>query len=189
MNSSSSAPPSQTAVSIPAKQPNPGPVIIDHLLALFLQDYLPSTHNKITHSHEYGLSWAQYMPSISNKSPVLTQSLAAVSLSIVGRSNHDEKLIKRSFEVYGSAIKSLRGVLRREDGNHSQDTLASMMAMTVYEVCGNMLASDEGYTDNHESCGSRLSKLGVVGWLTYRVRVGSWRQLGQIPRRRPCLHV
>lgn len=136
---SSSAPITHNAVTHPPKQLNPGPVTIDHLLALFLHDYVPKSHNSITHSHEYGLSWAQYMPSITDKSQVLTQSLAAVSLSIVGRSHRDEKLIKRSFEVYGSAINSLRGVLRRHEGKHTQDTLASMMAMTVYEVSGRTL--------------------------------------------------
>jgi hypothetical protein len=75
------------------------------------------------------------MPGICNKSQVLMQSLAAVSLALVGRSNGDDKLIKSSFEVYGAALKGLRGVLKKEtDSKHTQDTLASMMAMTTYEV-------------------------------------------------------
>ena len=45
------------------------------------------------------------MPSICDKSKTLTQSLAAVSLAIVGRANEDEALIKRSFEVYGYALR------------------------------------------------------------------------------------
>ena len=77
------------------------------------------------------------MPGICDKSPVLAQSLAAVSLAIVGRTNSDERLVKQSFEVYGLALKGLQKALA-PNASSSQDTLAAMMAMTTYEVswCG-----------------------------------------------------
>jgi hypothetical protein len=115
--------------------PKSGPVLIDQFLSLFLQDYLPKSQTQIVHNHQHGLSWAQYMPDISNKSNVLIQSLAAVSLAIVGRSNDDERLIKRSFEIYGGALRALGKSLTNAKSRSSQDTLASMMALKTYEVC------------------------------------------------------
>lgn len=113
--------------------PSSGPALVDHFLALFLHNYLPKSHKQITHTHQYGLSWAQYMPGICDKSQVLAQSLAAVSLAIVGRTNRDERLVKQSFEVYGLALKGLQNALG-PNVSSSQDTLAAMMALTTYEV-------------------------------------------------------
>lgn len=73
------------------------------------------------------------MPGICDKSQVLAQSLAAVSLAIVGRTNRDERLVKQSFEVYGLALKGLQNALG-PNVSSSQDTLAAMMALTTYEV-------------------------------------------------------
>jgi hypothetical protein len=72
------------------------------------------------------------MPGIYDKSQVLAQSLTAVSLAIVGRMNRDERLVKQSFEVYGSALKGLQNALARNVS--SQGTLAAMMSLTTYEV-------------------------------------------------------
>ena len=86
------------------------------------------------------------MPSISDKSKALTQSLAAVSLAIVGRANEDEALIKQSFEVYGQALGELQKTLLRKQPRSNQNILASMMALKTYEVVPQWLSGEAELT-------------------------------------------
>lgn len=113
------------------------------------------------------------MPNVCDKSNTLTKSLAAVSLAIVGRANEDEALIKRSFEVYGYALRELQKTLLRKQTQSNQNTLAAMMALKTYEVFQQELFG--GVKLTAYSYGNQLSHLAMVGWPMCKVRRESYK--------------
>lgn len=111
--------------------PNSGAAYRDQFMMLFLQAYLPKDNSK---GLDYGLSWTQYLPGALHTSDALSAALTAVSTAMVGRSFGDDRLVKVSHQLYGTALSNLRKALLNSKNGVTPDTLGATMALSNYEV-------------------------------------------------------
>lgn len=96
----------------------------------FLRIYLPSANN----CPQGPLTWLQLVLNIPTDGLVLEHSMAAVSLSVVGRATNNNTLAVEGYRKYGQALGELQRALRNEGLMYRDETLAACNALVLYEV-------------------------------------------------------
>lgn len=79
-------------------------------------------------------SWLHTASSVSSANPILTDALLALSLAHIGQSENRVDFLDQSQASYVRAIHGLNKVLKQEGQILEDDTLATVMALSIYEM-------------------------------------------------------
>lgn len=97
---------------------------------------------------------------MSHSEPALDLAFSALSISRVGRSNNDLRLVKESTKMYGRALKNLQRALYDESRMHTAEVLAACSLLGLYEVFegGDTMNQSVGWV-SHAAGAARLIEL------------------------------
>lgn len=109
----------------------------------------------------YPANWTSVVLELEQEDPVFDLAFSALSISRVGRSNHDTRLVKESNKLYGRALKSLQRALGDETRMHTDEILAACSVLGLYEIF-------EGGCDFNQSVGWISHAEGVAGLIKLR---------------------
>ena len=124
------------------------------LLSTFLTTWLPKDASSLV-----GLNlWLTCLPDHPSSSQSLDTSIAAVCLAGLGHAHNHDQLILKSKELYASGLGQLQRNLWDQKTMYSDETLASCMALTFYELI-ECPGRDLGGYNSHQSGLARLVKL------------------------------
>jgi hypothetical protein len=104
-------------------------------LSTFLSLYLPEEARGRTKPYQTPASWVHVLASLPLENPVYNKSLAALCVAQIGRCNHDVALFRESIGLYTSALGELRRTIQRGRPKSPEATLASIVILSIYEVC------------------------------------------------------
>jgi len=101
--------------------------------SIFLENYLPSSPK----SANVGLqaAWLFEALRIGKPGPALENSLHALFITRVGRIAGHDDLVKRGTAAYGLALRALRKALESPKLAVKDETLATCLILSIYEVC------------------------------------------------------
>lgn len=106
--------------------------------ALFWDLYLPrgiaEVHDGMLHRCNHPANWTSVLLELSQTEPALDLAFSALSISRVGRSNNDLRLVKESTKIYGRALKDLQKALYDESRMHTAEVLAACSLLGLYEI-------------------------------------------------------
>lgn len=106
--------------------------------SLFWDLYLPhgiaEVHDDMLDRCKHPPNWTCVIPELSLTEPCLDLAFSALSISRVGRSNNDMRLVKESTRLYGRALKDLQKVLYDSSRMHSPEVLAACSVLGLYEI-------------------------------------------------------
>lgn len=133
--------------------------------ALFWDIYLPRGLAEVRDGMllrcNYPANWTLVILELKQGDPVFDLAFSALSISRVGRSNHDARLVKESNKLYGRALKALQRALGDETRMHTDEMLAACSVLGLYEVF-------EGGCDFNQSVGWISHAEGVAGLIKLR---------------------
>ena len=101
----------------------------DSLVQAFLANCFPTQH-----SSPSSPSWITLLATLPSKVKALELSSAAVSASAIGRKFQDTALIKESHNLYIRGLRLLQHALRDRNLVQDDGTLATCMALSLYEA-------------------------------------------------------
>ena len=79
-------------------------------------------------------NWTSVLLEMSQDEPALDLAFSALSVSRVGRSNQDIRLVKESTKIYGRALKDLQRALDDPSRMQSEEVLAACSLLGLYEI-------------------------------------------------------
>lgn len=107
---------------------------LSQLFEHFLSDYIPLSGKA---KQEPPVSWLQTIQitgNLGNNTP-LPLAITALSLVRLGRKHQNVELQNEGMAVYGQALEGIQAILSSDDLIFEEQTLASCMALLVFEVC------------------------------------------------------
>jgi len=132
--------------------------------ALFWDLYLPhgvaEVHDGMLQKCDHPPNWTSVLLELSQDEPALDLAFSALSISRVGRSNQDIRLVKESTKVYGKALKDLQRALTDSSRAQSEEVLAACALLGLYEIFegGDALNKSVGWI-SHAQGAARLIEL------------------------------
>ena len=106
--------------------------------ALFWDLYLPhgiaEVHDAMLAKCNHPPNWTSVLLEMQKDEPALDLAFSALSISRVGRSNQDVRLVKESTKIYGRALKDLQKALADLSRSQSEEVLAACSLLGLYEV-------------------------------------------------------
>lgn len=102
------------------------------VVAWFWNSYAPTAAGPETSRNTS--VWLYHTVEVSNPSPVLHQSLLALSITRYGSVNGNTAMKKHGQALYGNALRLLQQALYDEMLMLDDETLASVRALVLYEV-------------------------------------------------------
>lgn len=132
--------------------------------ALFWDLYLPhgiaEVHDAMLMHCNHPPNWTSILLEMSQDEPALDQAFSALSVSRVGRSKQDVRLVKESTKIYGRALKDLQKALADPSRMHSEEVLAACSLLGLYEIFEGGDATDKsvGWV-SHAQGAARLIQL------------------------------
>jgi hypothetical protein len=105
--------------------------IVNMLFSRFMDEYVP-LYAPNPHSL---LSWLQVILDIPAHYESVDLAVAALSMVRLGRTYHDDILRMRGMNVYVRALRSMQKLLVDDRSLYNEQTLATSMTMSVFEVC------------------------------------------------------
>ncbi|KAJ9649909.1 hypothetical protein H2198_010766 [Neophaeococcomyces mojaviensis] len=106
--------------------------------ALFWDLYLPhgiaEARDGMLQKCNHPPNWTSILLELPHDEPALELAFSALSISRVGRSNHDIRLVKESTKVYGRALKDLQRALTDKSRTQTEEVLAACSLLGLYEV-------------------------------------------------------
>lgn len=132
--------------------------------ALFWDLYLPrgiaEVHDEMLHRCNHPPNWTSVLLELSQAEPALDLAFSALSISRVGRSNNDLRLVKESTKIYGRALKDLQKALSDESRMSTAEVLAACSLLGLYEMFegGDAMNRSVGWV-SHAAGAARLIEL------------------------------
>lgn len=132
--------------------------------ALFWDLYLPhgiaEVHDDMLKKCNHLPNWTAVLLELSQSEPALDLAFSALSISRVGRSNNDLRLVKESTKIYGRALKDLQKALYDDSRMHSAEVLAACSLLGLYEIFegGDAMNKSVGWV-SHAAGAARLIEL------------------------------
>lgn len=132
--------------------------------ALFWDLYLPhgiaEVHDDMLQPCNHPPNWTTILLEMSQNEPALEYAFSALSVSRVGRSNRDYRLVKESTKIYGRALKDLQRALADSSRMRTEEVLAACSLLGLYEVFegGDALSKSVGWV-SHAQGAARLLEL------------------------------
>lgn len=132
--------------------------------ALFWDLYLPrgvaEVHDEMLHRCDHPPNWTSVLLELSQAEPALDLAFSALSISRVGRSNNDLRLVKESTKIYGRALKDLQKALYDESRMVTAEVLAACSLLGLYEMFegGDAMNRSVGWV-SHAAGAARLIQL------------------------------
>lgn len=108
-----------------------GSIKLSGLFFCFLHQYVPK---ETAEEGDSPASWLQVIPRMQGKNRSLELAATALSLVVLGRKNGNIKVINEGLDNYGKALEGLQQMLSSPDRMYEEHTLASCMAMSLFEV-------------------------------------------------------
>ena len=103
------------------------------LFACFMNDYVPKSKTRFGQSNIV-TSWMQILPNMLKWTAPLHLAIIALSMVRLGRRYKDKTLHTKGHAVYGHALRRMQIMLSNQDLLYQEQTLASCMTMSVFEV-------------------------------------------------------
>lgn len=137
----------------------------------YLEEYLPRPSGKWP-SLETDLqvlpctSWLHTASSVPTTNPILINALTALSLSHLGRCDNRNDFLEQSQASYFQAVHGLNKTLQRQGHVLADDTLATVMALSIYE----MSSFKQPYYINWRDFRSQMqgaSSTRAQGWISH----------------------
>lgn len=132
--------------------------------ALFWDLYLPhgiaEVHDAMLMKCNHPPDWTSILLEMPQDEPALDLAFSALSVSRVGRSNQDLRLVKESTKVYGRALKDLQRALADSSRMQSEEVLAACSLLSLYEIFegGDAMSKSVGWV-SHAQGAARLIEL------------------------------
>lgn len=132
--------------------------------ALFWDLYLPhgvaEVHDEMLSRCNHPPNWTSVLLELSSAEPCLDLALSALSISRVGRSHNDLRLVKESTKIYGRALKDLQKALYDDSRMHTAEVLAACSVLGLYEIFegGDAMNSSVGWV-SHAAGAARLIEI------------------------------
>lgn len=132
--------------------------------ALFWDLYLPhglaEVHDAMLMRCNHPPNWTSVLLEMPKDEPALDLAFSALSISRVGRSNQDVRLVKESTKIYGRALKYLQKALNDSSRSQSEEVLAACSLLGLYEVFegGDAMNKSVGWV-SHAQGAARLIEL------------------------------
>ncbi|KIW09949.1 hypothetical protein PV08_11725 [Exophiala spinifera] len=100
----------------------------------FLDNYIPRDQPLVPTGHRPQLSWLQAITPPRANDASLDSAILALSLVCLGRKHGDERLRREGTANYGRALHRLQDILSRGNLLFEEQTLASCMALSTFEL-------------------------------------------------------
>lgn len=113
----------QRNVSIPAETG----LYADSLIGCLLGHVLPASNCRPHH-------WMFMLPALVNREPALDCAIRALSLRALAQKSQDSKIVKSSFDMYGTTMQSLREGLTGPARMKPIDILTTALLLATFEV-------------------------------------------------------
>lgn len=132
--------------------------------ALFWDLYLPrgiaEAQDAMLMKCNHPPNWTSVLLEMSQDEPALDLAFSALSISRVGRSNQDVRLVKESTKIYGRALKDLQRALADSSRMRSEEVLAACSLLGLYEIFegGDAMNKSVGWI-SHAQGAARLIEL------------------------------
>lgn len=130
------------------------PAYCQMLFDTFMRAWIPFDELGPSEQHNF----LQILADLPSQPPVLTTAIQAVSLSKIGKVNHDEYLGKQSLRHYTVGLRELQKALNDPKQMHSDATLAACLLLALYELVECPTENKHAYTIHTEGC-ARLIQL------------------------------
>jgi hypothetical protein len=88
--------------------------------------------------------------------PTLANAFDALAAARLGRAFNDEKMLAFSVKSYGKALSAVHRDIRHPKGRWSNETLAAIMVMSLYEIHGGSTNGAFGWTSHVQASSSLL---------------------------------
>lgn len=127
---------------------------------LYLPHGIAEVHDGMLQRCNHPPNWTSILLELIQDEPALDLAFSALSISRVGRSNDDSRLVKESSKIYGRALKDLQRALLDPSRMRSEEVLAACSLLGLYEVFegGDTLSKSVGWV-SHAQGAARLIEL------------------------------
>ncbi|KAK2749165.1 hypothetical protein FQN57_006780 [Myotisia sp. PD_48] len=109
------------------------------------------------------LDWISIVPQLNTNHPILRSALLALGMARTGRSVGDSRLVSESSRFYNSALQSFRKVVHQTKGGSKNETIASMMFLSLYEVLEGSSMRGFGWASHIEAASQFILSQGCQG--------------------------
>lgn len=105
---------------------------------LFWDSYLPRCGSKasglLNSGPHFHVDWVKTIPRLNKPQPTLNAAFTALVVARLGRTNHDLSLTHASVRLHSTALLELQNVVRDKKTMLSDETVASVMLLGLYEA-------------------------------------------------------
>jgi hypothetical protein len=106
-------------------------ILSKRLQNIFLERFCPSNTYKAGNPF---LDWIHDSINLDSPDVALSTSIRALTITKVGRYNHDDQLVNQGKIAYGQALRALQSAISRRDLALKDETLAAGQALAIYEL-------------------------------------------------------
>lgn len=135
-------------------QVNNAAIYVDGMLDTFLGAYLPSSsilsHNNQSNTIEPPASWLQIAIALPRRGHLLSISLQALSMTKMARVHDNKALLMQGMIFHGNALRALQNTIQSTSTPVSNETLAAMRVLGMYEMFEGTMGSVRGWTSHEE---------------------------------------
>lgn len=119
---------------------------------LFWDSYLPRCGSKasrlLNSEPNFHVDWVKIIPRLNESQPTLNAAFTALVVARLGRTNHDLGLTHASVRLHSTALLKLQNAIRDKKTMLSDETVASVMLLGLYEASRYWLKSSRQYILN-----------------------------------------
>ena len=127
---------------------SPVPAYRQMLFDCFMRSYVPLDEL----GPVKGQNWMGSVSQLPDQPPALTTAMLAISLSQIGKLNHDEYLGKESLKHYTIGLKELQKALYDPSQMNTDETLAACLLLSMYELLECPAGDKSAYATHNKGC-------------------------------------
>ena len=111
-----------------------------------------------------GVNWLGSLSERPDQPPAVTTAMLALSLSQIGKINHDEHLSKESLKHYTIGLRELHKALYDPKQVHTDETLAACFLVSMYELLECPAGDKYAYATHNKGCARLIQLRGPKAW-------------------------
>ncbi|OJJ42013.1 hypothetical protein ASPZODRAFT_78007 [Penicilliopsis zonata CBS 506.65] len=135
-------------------QVNPAAIYLDGMLSTFLGAFLPSSSilplTDPYHIPKPPTLWMNIAISLPRHSPVLSVALQALCMTKIAQTHGDTALLMQGMAMHGRALRALQNAIHNTSTALTDETLAAMRVLGIYEFHEGTMGSVVGWTSHEE---------------------------------------
>ena len=111
-----------------------------------------------------GVNWLGSLSQRPDQPPAVTTAMLALSLSQIGKINHDDHLSKESLKHYTIGLRELHKALYDPKQVQTDETLAACFLVSMYELLECPAGDKYAYATHNKGCARLIQLRGPTAW-------------------------